>query len=495
MPVPVYGEPEWVELYNTDSNAVFKIDHMFIADSRNKVSIPSCTISKGEYCILTRDTTALKLKRNIPNHITLIQLSLPSLNNTVDNIVISDSFQVYDSLSYSLKDGKKGISFERIVSFLDPTKDNYGICINIDSATCGYINSISPIKQDLILDYVSILYDSIVIGYYNPITSNIMDIVCLLECNDAKYQFEFEDLAFNEKKIVKIPLSSVALKDGWNTLCFTLTHKVEDPRNSNNLKKVKLFHSYPYSEAAFNEIYYSSINNQDPAEFIEIETQSPEQSVHGYSLWIDSNVYMIQQHGFSDTKFKVVYADSSLVHNGNEYNIFTDRSYNLNNTQGFMKLIDPNGKIIDSIEYNNQMHILGTESKNRSLERWYDISTKRYRWTTSASWIGKTPGSANSINAGGSGFEVKIQNDNGNTTVKIISPFTQAFYSSMLFSRNMEFIGYPVQSSYISSIASVSMDKALINYIQSDAYYLYNVINNIENSSKLELVIPCIITK
>ena len=80
MPAPLDDEPEWVELYNPNDSTL-TLHSYSISDASNTKILPEIIIYSKSYCILTKDTFALKEKRVIPASIPLYEINLPTLKS------------------------------------------------------------------------------------------------------------------------------------------------------------------------------------------------------------------------------------------------------------------------------------------------------------------------------------------------------------------------------------------------------------------------------
>ncbi len=139
-PVPAGGEPEWVELENTSAARV-ALSSWIICDNRTCVRLPSVHLDAGQRAVLVRDTASLRESRTIGRGVVLVELPLPTLNNTTDQVILrrQDS-SVVDSSFYRVL--VKGRSLER-------TGETWHVCVARDSATCGTLNSTVRLQHDL----------------------------------------------------------------------------------------------------------------------------------------------------------------------------------------------------------------------------------------------------------------------------------------------------------------------------------------------------------
>jgi len=157
MPAPIGEEPEWIEIYNYSDNEEF-YDSLFILDKSKKVLILNFKLEKNQYAVLVKDTNLIKSIRQVPFNTKLINLNIPSLNNTVDSIWLEYKGNFIDSFYYDMKWGKNGISLERIDYNKPATnKDNIQICMDSSGSTIGTENS----KQESYNLYYPILINEI----------------------------------------------------------------------------------------------------------------------------------------------------------------------------------------------------------------------------------------------------------------------------------------------------------------------------------------------
>jgi len=157
MPAPIGEEPEWIEIYNYSDNEEF-YDSLFILDKSKKVLILNFKLEKNQYAVLVKDTNLIKSIRQVPFNTKLINLNIPTLNNTVDSIWLEYKGNFIDSFYYDMKWGKNGISLERIDYNKPATnKDNIQICMDSSGSTIGTENS----KQESYNLYYPILINEI----------------------------------------------------------------------------------------------------------------------------------------------------------------------------------------------------------------------------------------------------------------------------------------------------------------------------------------------
>src|SRR5689334_10424834 len=98
MYAPGKSEPEWAELYNYSDSTII-IEGWSISDLLKAYGIPNASIPPKEYVVLTKDSLLL-VNKYLGNNIHILQMPMPSLNNTGDQIIIKDSqHHTIDSLT------------------------------------------------------------------------------------------------------------------------------------------------------------------------------------------------------------------------------------------------------------------------------------------------------------------------------------------------------------------------------------------------------------
>ncbi len=253
MPAPLDDEPEWIELYNPKDTTLILLSYS-ISDASSTKILPYIKIYSKSYCILTKDTFALKEKRVVPTSIPLYEINFPTLNNTTDEIVLkNENSDVVDSVFYDMKWGKKGISFERIDWEKECTcLDNMLPSVSKDSATCGGLNSVSIAEYDLKLDSVLILnYSSLCIAIRNN-GKNLLNNCNLKQYIDLNKNeiYEENELFLDENVIIsdenitkkEIPLKTVFsfLNSSGEYSLLTYIYNEKDERRENDSLKIKL---------------------------------------------------------------------------------------------------------------------------------------------------------------------------------------------------------------------------------------------------------------
>ncbi len=148
MYAPISPEPEWIELYNADTNLPQNLTGWSLQISSKSVGLPPASIAASGYLVLTKDSNALRQQR--PGNYLIVQLALPSLRNSGDTIILFDSSHtVVDSVPYQPSWGAtNGRSLERRDAEAPGTNPaNWGTCIATSGATPGARNSLGMVAD------------------------------------------------------------------------------------------------------------------------------------------------------------------------------------------------------------------------------------------------------------------------------------------------------------------------------------------------------------
>lgn len=416
---PVGDEPEWVEIFNC-SDKVFNLQSGWFCDAISWKKLPDFSIEQGQYAILTKDTLTLKTIRNLSNSIMLIEFSLPSLNNTWDCLSIRNlDSSIIDSIYYNMSWGYKGITLERIDCSL-PAYDskNWLPSKSIDSATCGYVNSVTRKNFDLKIKNI----------FYQP--NSFLKIEIINDGNTTNSPSECLCLIYNTKITKEItfnipPLSpqsqfdyiiafdTINLSDkfyGTNN-CIVISNLVNDENRANDTLFSELYFSYPYRTIQINEFLFDPRNFS--SDFVEFYNSSEDTIslknwlIHDKTVTSKADTFKISFNIVIYPKdYAVVAFDSTFFNKfpdlfGLEMVLVKKSSFNLNADEDEIVIKDPNNITVDSLRYNKKWHLEELEdTKDISLEKINPdlLSSVKESWTSSTAPKGATPAKANSIN-------------------------------------------------------------------------------------------------
>ncbi len=149
MYAPKSPEPEWIELFNTDSIAI-DLTNWEIATASKSGVLPDITIAAGGYLVITKDSLELITLRPgnyAPSSaMELSQIALPDLDNIGSEVILRNAaLQTIDSLAYLPSwGGSTGSSLERRNALTSATVvSNWGTSKAATGATPGVRNSLA----------------------------------------------------------------------------------------------------------------------------------------------------------------------------------------------------------------------------------------------------------------------------------------------------------------------------------------------------------------
>ncbi len=421
MYAPLGDEPEWVEIYNASEGAV-NLKNWQISDAVSKVTITDkdFLIHPNEYLVLSKDSSILNFYQ-IPSQI--ITLSLPTLNNTEDAVVIYDHTGAkIDSVRYSGTWGKSGFSIERI-DFDEPSTDSSNWSIPSDSikATPGMENSVKrknfdirilSVKAPSSLDYGKPLNVEVTVQNFG--LNQVVDFSIKVFKDSTETETILTQrfqITLNKKDSASINLEIPNLEPGEHNLTFFLDYALDESLKNNRVTE-KINVGYPSNCIIINEIMFDPLPGY--CEYIELFNRYDKpinlknwkfndmRSQEGRANFITlaSSDLIIYPNEF------VVIASDSTIYNYLNPNdsidfkiVILNKSLSLNNDFDDVVISDLTGNIIDSLRYSSTWHSSMLQSvKGVSLEKVNpDLSSsERSSWASSSSKIGGTPGRRNS---------------------------------------------------------------------------------------------------
>jgi len=430
MYAPLYGGPEWIELYN---NSDYKVDlEGWKISNRNTTSLylispVTSIIDTHKYSVITKDSSLLRsISPLIPSDI--IQAStMPSFlfNNSGDAVVLFDQEgRIIDSIRYSPSwGGTGGKSLERVeATSVSNDSSNWGNSRDPLGSTPGIQNYLTPLDSDLRISLPDVFSsDEIGVYVYNAgrKPSGTFWISLYKDSNRDSIPQESE---FIEKSAINSPLppkDSVMINLNFSNQGFgeipiiAVLDYPEDMRSSDNTAYGSAQIAYPDRTLVINEIMYDpKVGGSEYIELLNISAQAADVCKWKISDIIDtaaqSKAHLISQSTacINAGEYLVIAQDSTVLESfpyllDSSYRLIIKRGcFTLNNGGDDIILRDLTGKTIDSLHYLPGWHNPGFEDfSGRSLERInpYMPSNERRNWSTSANPAGGTPGRENSI--------------------------------------------------------------------------------------------------
>ena len=410
---PESGKPEWIEIYNgTDKN-------INIANWRIKDKSSESKIIQDEFFVLPNEFLILSENESINQFYEInsrvVIVNLPSLNNSGDEIVITDSLgRIIDSLEYkSTWGGSTGKSLERIevnLSSVDST--SWKESVNPIGATPGFINSVTP--KDYDIEITDIIF-SPRFPFLHDTVSVSAKVKNIGKQSLSFYLKLFEDSNLDSLTENEIETSAELNLESGDSLIHQFSFEITDLIKSTGfaVKTVAKNDQNPYNDSLYvilqigvrpksiiiNEIMYFPENGEP--EWIELYNNS-EQEIDLFN-WSISDVLItpvlkeITEHYLLPPHSYLVISKSSSIYNFHRIipaPVMELNFANLNNDNDGIVLKDNRGITIDSVFYDFNF----PGKKGYSLERikFKTPSNDFSNWLPSVDLEQSTPGRINS---------------------------------------------------------------------------------------------------
>ena len=435
-PSPSVGLPEveYIELYNRSSK-YFDLNNWSISDASTTTSLPSYFLAPGEYVLITNNGDAAQFF--VSN---FIEISLPSLNNSDDAIVLKDdASNVIDSIYYttawynnsSKADG--GWAIER--KHLDaPCSDasNWSAAINLIGGTPAEQNSNWTDQDDAVPPYVTtfdVVSNAEVVLTFNEIIDTT--VVANVTVTPAVNTLDWEFTSLNTLAVYPSTLTTSVIYD-------ILVSNIQDCWG-NILGGMNVFLGLPDSvvegDIILNEIMFNPLTGG--SDYVEIYNKSDKiLDLQDLQLanWSDSiaNIKPIStvQRLILPQTYVLITEDTLDIQNDfSIYGIGTLFESNdiptYNNDSGTVYLLSKDELILDYFNFDEDFHFsLLSTNDGKALERISFVAPTNdpSNWHTAAETVEwGTPGYENS--------QLFIANPTGTVTVdpKMFSPDSDGY--------------------------------------------------------------------
>ncbi len=423
------GQSEWVEIYNRSTDTL-DLRNWQVADgnsdqtafaSKRTITSTNFLLAPGEFAVIGKDSVAfLGQFPSAPGH-RIFFSNFPTLNNSGDLVGLFDSLGIpSDSLQY-LDDwgGASGRSLERRhTDSLSTYSDNWSTSINAAGATPGFVNSISPVPNDL-----AVFSEDIAISPTFPEKGRVTTISVAIHnlglmASTPSTVILFADTDNDGLRDMSERVDSVnmaALSSGatttidlvWPTpgtapdsvrLWIVIDYAV-DERAENNEAIATIIFRVAAASVVINEILADP--GTDQSEFIEITNrsnvpvnlknwtvrdQTSSKTITPVDAWMASGTYRVLS-GDTAITGKLSLPDSLII--------FISGMPSLNNDSDDVVLRDGIGATVDSLRY----YPGWGGRKAVSIERYSvdEPSTDASNWNASLANGGHTAGQANSL--------------------------------------------------------------------------------------------------
>ncbi len=417
LPYPNIEQTEFIEFINMTDEAI-DITDWNLSNNRSSTTLDYHTqIPSSGYLVLAKDSSFFNYFP--PSNATIIiPPKWPALNNTSDKITLKDlTGIVIDSLLYDdTWNVKSGISFEKIFPELpSDNESSWSLSINENGATPGDLNSVTPLVHDLSLDSLTTSSNTgdssstfIVTFFINNCGQTICNSACLklFESSDQLLKMidsiEIEEIPSG--KTDSLSCSVGPFQPGVHNFIAGIDWEY-DEYSKNDTLNFSITISYRKETLLISEFmpdpFDINTSGNSISEYVELYNSGTDSIfINGWHI-SDNNtakpIDILHKHLMPPSSFFVIASDSSIFNFPciNYLNTAVLHNFpSLNNGEDAIFIIDPTGKVIDSLQYNTTWKI----SKGISLERIYFINPNTYsNWRASVSSFGGTPGSENSV--------------------------------------------------------------------------------------------------
>lgn len=393
QPTPPSGEPEWVEVVNAGQAAV-RMASWYLCDARSCVNLPVCTVEPGEYIVLTRDAEALRETRVV--QATVIECSLPSLNNTTDAVILRDAdSNAVDSVFYRVD--RKGRSIER-------GDDGWGSTYSRDSATCGYLNSRVRLWHDLRAAEITsggpVPHINIVIRQAGTTTSRQRGVIVLADT--LRMQATVPPLPPETEWTWSIPLEALPVA---SVIPCTVMLTRSDDRAANDTMTAVISVPPPTSSVSITEVMLAPMSHQ--CDYVEVYNGAPDTlDLDGWML-VDASDDTVRAAGTAripPQHYGIIATDTivrQMMHEVDRDRLaLIRRSFSIDAGGEDITLLNPSGFTVDLARCDPVMHVADlADTRGVALEKIDPslVGADKASWTSSGDLSGGTPGRTNSV--------------------------------------------------------------------------------------------------
>jgi hypothetical protein len=446
-PSPAVGLPEveFIELYNRSAK-FFDLSNWTISDASSSASLPTYLLAPGEYVLITNNGDAAQFF--VPN---FIEVSLPSLNNSDDAIVLKDDANnLIDSIFYTTEwyqdvdkeDG--GWSIER-KHLNAPCNDlsNWSAAVNIIGGTPAEQNSNWTGQNDVTAPFISsfevISNSELVLNFNELLDTNVAANVTVSPTISA---VDWEYTTENSLTVYPSILQTSIIYD----ISISLGQDCWGNEMSTQLVFLGLPDSVVTGDIILNEIMFNPLTNG--SDYIEIYNKSDKiLDLQDLLLasWDDSigNIKAI-----SNTQYLILPATYVLVTEDtndikNDFSIYglgtlfeSNDIPTYNNDSGTVYLLSKDHIVLDYFNFDEDFHFsLLSSNDGKSLERisFDAITNDPSNWHTAAETVEwGTPGYENS--------QLYIANPTGTVTVapQMFSPDSDGYNDVVTITLQLE---------------------------------------------------------
>ena len=142
----------------------------------------------------------------------------------------------------------RGYSLERSQAL----HDTFVLSSDPQLHTCGFVNSSTPINNDLMVETVSVHLDSIMVSIYNHGHIRMDSIVVLIRSSSSNRVIRIDSLQSKQKDSLILYMGELYNKYGYDSIYVSIQNNHKDPRTYNDSINTIIYRSFPFQSIRIN---------------------------------------------------------------------------------------------------------------------------------------------------------------------------------------------------------------------------------------------------
>jgi len=473
-PTPAGGEPEWIECVNVSERTV-RLNDWYVCDNRSCVRLGTLSLVAGGYLVLTRDVSALREQRWLGPNVTVVEIALPSLNNSTDQVEIrgADS-SIVDTMSYDMRRYVRGRSIERggtIISGSVVFGNSWGTCLSRDSTTCGDENSTIILNRDLRVSRVVVLDSAIRVDVVNYGVADMPSTKLDVTWGPMHYRTMAPALSASKEWGLEIAIAGLQQRGVVDDDKIMAVVSAGDDRSENDTVIVALRLPPAPTSVLINEVMSDPLSSS--CDYVEIWNGSADTlDLDGWIIEDASGINHVSVGTVlvAPNMYGVIAADTSIRAMADVHTWCVSKpTLSLNISSDVVVLRNPSGFLVDKVAVDQKYHHPRAPStKGVSLEKRRPqlVGSSAPSWTSCADRSGGTPGRENSVAADKpavgvmtavpSPFSSDPGSSRGPTVITWRQPFEQAVARVRIFRPDGGFVADLLNAVFIAREGGVA---------------------------------------
>ncbi len=424
MYAPLPGQPEWVELYNAGPGEV-NLYRWGIGDAssgRRVFGTSRMVIPEGGFVVVAADSSLVFQFGPLPAPLLTVGQGWPALNNDQDQVRVYDpTGMIVDSVRYLSSWGMRaGVSLERVrYEWGSQEQTNWRLSAAPEGGSPGRQNSVSPVAVDVEVARGSLQWEPA-----RPKAEQTLLMSARVQNVGRQpvqnvevffyWDLDGDSLLTEQERLGPVQVLGLLQAGSGETVVTQWpmvppgVHAIAvearyagDHRPANNRQFAALTVAFPAGQVLINEIMFAPFSGQ--SEWVELYNAGPGPvDLYGWGLGDATSGHRLfgtTHLSVPEGGFAIVAADSALRF---QYGplpapLLTVKQgwAALNNDQDEVRLYDPAGAIIDSVQYSSRWGMRTGASLERVRYEW--VSGDSSNWRLSVAPEGATPGHENSV--------------------------------------------------------------------------------------------------